>query len=498
MAPFFILKYIRIDWLKNLSLGLFWLPSVACAHGFAQRYDLPVPLSLYLTGAAITVAVSFLVITLFVRHGVVLYRYPRWKLPCFFRVSLAQKKSWFYLWQSASIFVLILILVAGWWGIQSPFKNIVPTLVWVVWWVGLAYCSGLLGDLWLLLNPWKNSFLLFEWLSRRCLGLDSISFYVALPRWVGVWPALVFFSIFSWVELVWGHSDEPSAIATLVLTYSLLTWGGMVIFGPHQWLQSGEAFTWVFGLLSRFSLTEKDKKDQRWYLRPFGLGLLVESPVSTSLVAFVVFMLSLVTFDGFMSTPFWADLVSWAIYSDAMRPVLLTLQPVFGDAVAVISTLGFLAFPLLFCGVFLLCCSLMRLLAGPLSSPSMMDMAGYFVMTLIPIALAYHLAHYMSFLLIVGQYIIPLVSDPLGFGWNLFGTKHYFVDIGIVNARFVWFTSVIVIVTGHIIAVFLSHVMAQRIFEHQRQVIMSQIPMLVLMVGYTMVSLWILAQPIVE
>ncbi len=498
MAPFFILKYIRIDGLKGFFLGLFWLPGAACAHGFAQRYDLPVPLSLYLTGAAITVAVSFLVITLFVRHGVVLYHYPRWKLPRLFAVSLTLKKSWFFLWRSVSIFVLILTLVAGWWGVQSPFKNIVPTLVWVIWWVGFAYCSGLLGDLWSLLNPWKNSFLLFEWLFRRYLGVDSISFYVALPRWVGVWPALIFFSIFTWVELVWARSDEPSAIAMLVLTYSLLTWTGMVLFGSRQWLQSGEAFTWVFGLLSRFSLTEKDGKDQRWYLRPFGLGLLVESPVSKSLVAFVLFMLSVVTFDGFMATPFWVDLVGWAIYADSMRPALLMLQSVFGDAVAVITTLGFLAFPVLFCGIFLLCCSLMRFLAGPLSSPSRMEMAGYFVMTLIPIALAYHLAHYMSFLLIVGQYMIPLVSDPFGFGWNLFGTKHYFVDIGIVNARFVWISSVIVIVTGHIIAVFLSHVMAQRVFEYQRQVIMSQIPMLVLMVGYTMVSLWILAQPIVE
>lgn len=119
-------------------------------------------------------------------------------------------------------------------------------------------------------------------------------------------------------------------------------------------------------------------------------------------------------------------------------------------------------------------------------------------MTLIPIALAYHLAHYLSFLLIVGQYMIPLLSDPLGLGWDLFGTKHYFVDISVVNARFIWITSVIAIVVGHIVAVFLSHVMAQRVFEHPRQVLMSQIPMLVLMVGYTMVSLWILAQPIVE
>jgi uncharacterized membrane protein len=116
----------------------------------------------------------------------------------------------------------------------------------------------------------------------------------------------------------------------------------------------------------------------------------------------------------------------------------------------------------------------------------------------VPIALAYHLAHYLSYLAIVGQYMIPLASDPFGLGWDLFGGSLYMVDIGIVNARFVWYTSVIAIVTGHIIAVWLAHVMALRTFATNRAALLSQIPMLLLMVGYTMLSLWILAQPVVE
>jgi hypothetical protein len=120
------------------------------------------------------------------------------------------------------------------------------------------------------------------------------------------------------------------------------------------------------------------------------------------------------------------------------------------------------------------------------------------VLSLVPIALAYHLAHYLSFLLIVGQYMIPLASDPFGFDWDLFGTSRYFVNIGIVNARFVWITSVIAIVTGHIVAVWLAHVVALRRFRESHAALRSQIPMLFLMVAYTMLSLWILAQPVVE
>jgi uncharacterized membrane protein len=127
-----------------------------------------------------------------------------------------------------------------------------------------------------------------------------------------------------------------------------------------------------------------------------------------------------------------------------------------------------------------------------------LKVAKLFVLTLIPIALAYHLAHYLSFLLIVGQYMIPLASDPFGFGWDLFSTSLYFVNIGIVNAKFIWYTSVVAIVTGHIIAVYLAHVIAVRTFRNTKAALLSQVPMLVLMVSYTVLSLWILAQPVVE
>jgi ABC-type tungstate transport system substrate-binding protein len=121
-----------------------------------------------------------------------------------------------------------------------------------------------------------------------------------------------------------------------------------------------------------------------------------------------------------------------------------------------------------------------------------------FVLSLIPIAVAYPLAHSLSYFLIQGQLMIRLASDPFGFGWNVFGTARYRPDIGIVGARFVWYMAVIAIVLGHIIAVYVAHAIALRQFRQPRVALRSQIPMLVLMVGYTVISLWILAQPIVE
>jgi len=119
------------------------------------------------------------------------------------------------------------------------------------------------------------------------------------------------------------------------------------------------------------------------------------------------------------------------------------------------------------------------------------DMAGRFVITLVPIAIAYHLAHYLSFLLINGQLMIPLASDPFGFGWGLFGTADYRADIAVVGAKFAWYTALAAIVVGHIVAV------ALRIHGDSWTAMRSQYPMLALMIGYTIVGLWILSQPLV-
>jgi hypothetical protein len=100
--------------------------------------------------------------------------------------------------------------------------------------------------------------------------------------------------------------------------------------------------------------------------------------------------------------------------------------------------------------------------------------------------------------LLTGQYIIPALSDPFGFGWDLFGTASYKPDIALIGARFAWYTGVVAIVTGHVIAVYLAHRMALHLFSDRRRMLASQFPLLALMVCYTMLSLWIIAQPAVS
>jgi hypothetical protein len=205
------------------------------------------------------------------------------------------------------------------------------------------------------------------------------------------------------------------------------------------------------------------------------------------MVAFVLVLLSTVTFDGFTATPAWASL----------EGRLYAALEAFGDArLTFIDTLGLVVFPLLFGLVYLGFARWMAWMGDDELSTG--AVARLFVLSLVPIAIAYHLAHYFTYLLIQGQLLIRLASDPLGLGWDLFGTARYRPDLGIVGARAVWYTAVAAIVAGHVIAVYVAHAVALREYRDRRAALRSQLPMLVLMVGYTVVSLWIIAQPIVE
>ncbi|MDP6786319.1 MAG: hypothetical protein QGI13_04235 [Rhodospirillales bacterium] len=198
-----------------------------------------------------------------------------------------------------------------------------------------------------------------------------------------------------------------------------------------------------------------------------------------------------------METPLWAGILDRIAESQTLRVPLIALQKAGIDLVALIKTVALVVLPCLFVAVFVVFGHAIAMFGAGGRVPTR-DVVGYFVLSLVPIAIAYHLSHYLSYLLIAGQYVVPLISDPFGLGWDLFGTAAYRIDIGIVNAKLIWYVSVTAIVVGHALAVYISHVSAMRVFAERGAALRSQIPMLVLMVAYTMISLWILSQPIVN
>ena len=238
-----------------------------------------------------------------------------------------------------------------------------------------------------------------------------------------------------------------------------------------------------------------DDRPRQWRIRPYAGALVVTDPCRLSATAFIVLMLSTVTFDGFKETPLWGGLLQSIARAPLFHPIIQGLHDM-GLAFQVALETAMLAlFPIVFLAVFLGFSWLMKRAAG--DTRPVAEIAGLFVFSLVPIAIAYHLAHYLSYLMVAGQFIIPLASDPFGFGWDLFGTAGYQVDIGVIGARFVWYTAVIAIVLGHVISVGVAHLVALGAFATPAAALRSQYQMLILMVAYTMVSLWILSQPIV-
>ena len=458
------------------ALGAALWTGEALAHGFGERYELPLPLALFLSASGLVVLVSFVVMALFLRQGAGLRSVPRFNL---LRTSvgraLAARPVILTLRLVALLFYL-LVIVAGLAGEQRAFKNIAPVMVWAIAWVGFAYAAALIGNVWALVNPLDTLYRLAERLSRRRLSLG-----LRYPAVLGQWPAVALFLAFAWLELVSDSADSPATLASLLLAYSAFTWAGMLAFGREEWLQRGELFNVIYGYLSRFAPFEYRVIDgeRQWNLRPYAVGLLGRVPLAASEIVLVVLILSAVSFDGFLETPAWAEIVE-----------------VFGTDHAVLKTSGLIAGLLVFMAAYLATCTAISGLGGGAPRP-LATTAGLFVLTLVPIAIAYHIAHYLSFFLMAGQYVVPLASDPFGRGWDLFGGATQFIRLTVIDARTVWYISVAAIVIGHVVAIVLAHIVALREFGTRRAALRSQYPMVALMVAYTMTSLWIIAQPIV-
>jgi len=480
--------------LAGLLIGL-GAPAAALAHAFGTRYDLPLPLLLYLAGAGAAVALSFAVSALFLHGGVGAGTPPRLALHRFaWARALAHRRM---LWglRAAGVAGFVLVVAAGFAGRQSPLHNLAPTMVWVIGWVGLAYVCALVGNLWALVNPWDAVFRAVEalWARWRGCPLRPLARY---PQWLGSWPAAMGLLAFVWAEIVYAGAEVPARLAAVLALYSALTWAGMAVFGRGTWLRHAELFSATFGLFARFAPLARGEGARGCYLQAPAAGLIGAAPVAGSTLAFVLVLLAAVTFDGLRETAAWVALLEWVAAEPALRTPLLWLRAQGWDLLSALETLGLVALPLGFLLIYLGFSRLMVLAAR--ARMGSLHTARAFVLSLVPIAIAYHLAHYLSFLLLAGQLVIPLASDPFGYGWDLLGTANYRMNVSVVDARFAWYAAVAAIVAGHVFAVYVAHATALRVFGDPRAALRSQVPMLALMVGYTMTSLWILSQPIVE
>ena len=451
-------------------------------HGFGQRYDLPIGLSLYLFAAGGVVLISFVLVVLFAgeQSGTRALEYPRRAVPWLLPIA---RSSWpRVLGGAIGVLSLLIVVVAGLFGSSNAFYNPAEYFVWIFFWAMTVIVSGLVGNLWYLLNPWAAIF-------------DIVTRFVrAKPVWrlpeVGVWPAALVYFAFACLELTSGMASRPQIVAVATVVYTLVTLAGMFLFGRDAWLDHCEGFTVLFGVVGRFGPVEAERDENgrisAVYLRPWGMGLLKPGPDGWDRVVFVILMLSTLAFDGLSYTPAWQD------FNIALEPIWV---PMGAFGFFFIRTLGLIVLTIAFLLVFTAFMEAVIYL-GQRKVNARATVTG-FALTLVPIALVYNAAHNYSYLMVQSQYIVPLLNDPLQKGWHLWpAVADFKPSFALAQAATVWYAQIVLIVLGHVIAVFLSHLRAGERFRTAQRALLSQYPMLLLMVMYTMTSLWILAQPV--
>jgi hypothetical protein len=450
-------------------------------HAFGPRYDLPISLALYLYAAAGVVVVSFVMVALFAgdRTGDRAVRYPRLATPAL--LAIGRSPVLRMVTGTFGVLVLLSVVVTGLFGVQNALDNPSAFLTWIYFWAGLVILSGLVGNLWTLVNPWSALYDLIT-LGRRPRAPFR------LPAGTGVWPAALVYLLFALFELASGVASLPVLVASLAIAYSVLTLGGMLLFGRDEWLRSSEGFTVLFSIIGRFGPveTERDERGRLTgvWLRPWGTGLLQPQRAGWDWVVFVILMLGSLAFDGLLATP------AWASFDAAMAP---WAQGLGRFSEPLVRTLGMLLLVTAFLLIFVAFVRMM-LYFGRGRGDELATITA-FALTLVPIALVYNAAHNYSYLTYNAQGLIPLLADPLGRGWHLLPTANFKPSLALNAAATVWYMQIILIVVGHVIAVYLAHLRAGERFRTAQRALLSQYPMLLLMVLYTMTSLWILAQP---
>ncbi|MDX6624384.1 MAG: hypothetical protein QOE75_2316 [Solirubrobacterales bacterium] len=458
-----------------------WLP---LAHALAARQDLPVPAWLFAWGASIVLIVSFFALA------------AAWRTPRFERQHWRALGAWFsravvslpvqVLCGLVGIFLLGVAIYAGLRGTEAPDRNFTLTFLFVTCWLGFPFFSALLGDIFRPFNPW------------RAVGRFAGSGFQALagqraaharyPGWLGRWPAVVGLLAVVWLEVIYGQSGgvavglDPHAAAVAACVYTAYTLAMMAVFGVEEWCEKGEIFSVYFGMFSRLGAfgVENGQLGRRrmlsastsWATIPGSAALVIASIATTS-------------YDG----------ASEGAFKDAIETVFGWFRDVGFDANSSIRLTDTIFLLLCFGGVALIYALGVRGMRTVRGAPSLAKLRVGFAHTLIPIALAYLVAHYFSLFVFQEQAQFGyLLSDPLGNGTtDLFGTAGWGIDYTILSANAIWYVQVAALVFGHVLGLVLAHDRAVAYWSDYKQAARSQYWMLAVMVSFTCFGLYLLS-----
>ncbi len=452
------------------------LPGSAAAHGLVGKQDLPIPRWLFAWAAAVVLVLSFVALaTLWPRPRLEDVRARR-----VLRAPVALEA----LCGALGVAAFAAVVWAGLAGAQVPTDNLAPTAIYVVFWVGIPFATLFVGDVFAAFNPWRAIARGAAWVFTRATRGGEPPAPLAYPEWLGRWPAALGILLFAWVELAYVDRDDPSQLAIMAVVYAAVQLVGMALYGIEPWTRNADAFANYFGMFSRLSALHW--RDRALYLRPPLAG----APALTAVpgtVALLCVMIGTVSFDGLSQGSLW-------IATDGLAPDLQQRFVNLGfsaeTAAQIAYTVGLLAMVALVSGLFWLGISGMRSVGR--GHPAGW-LARRFVHSLIPIALAYVVAHYFGLLAYQGQAMAYLISDPLGDGSDVFGTATGGIDYNWISASAIWYVQVVALVAGHVCGLILAHDRAIARWPDPQTALRSQYWMLGVMVAFTCLALWLLS-----
>jgi hypothetical protein len=479
---------------------LLLLPGPVAGHAIGGTFQLPVPLNLYLAGAAAAVAASFVVTALIARRAVE---------PSYRTLSVGTGVA------TAFRLLLRTIGLVWWYGaivvgfVVGDITPLPAVLFWIGIWVGFPIVAVLLGNPWPSFSPFRTTYTELEWLARR-IGFARLDAGIGYPSRLARWPAVALLSAGIWAELVLPGGSTAGTVAWFLLGYTILTLAGMTLFGQVAWLRHAELFEVLLGWFGRIGPVGRrvavatvcdgcheacdparcidcpecsvaaDDHERRVELRPWIVGLTEVDRAGWSDAAFIVLALAGVSFDGMGETAFGARLLNLV-----QPPVIEILGPT-ANAFLLADTIIFVMVAAAFFTAFLAVVWVTHALGDPDTRRPLAHTAGAYAATLLPIAAGYVIAHYLTLVIQGAVWLPSLILDPL---MSLAPVLDW------IPTEMVWYVSVVAIVGGHIAGIVLAHRNALR--DAPSRPVVAGIPMVALMIGYTVLSLWIIAQPIV-
>ncbi len=434
----------------------------AAAHGIGGRTDLPIPFWHFAWAASFALLASFAILGRFwtkprlsrAARGVAL----RKGLPAAARLLLAVTRL-------IGLLLFGILIYAALGGSPEVSSNIAPYALFIAFWVGIQLVSAVVGDVWAALDPFRSLSWIGAFLRSRATGTPmSPTEQGAGTRWWAVATILTFLGL----ELAFHQGALPRTIGIYLVMYTLIMLAGVAVRG-RGWAREADGFGVLFSTLAAMAPLHRDDAGT-WRLRPPLAGLAHLKTVPGT-AAFILVVLGSTTFDGLARSSLWLEVVSnrsgWALTAY--------------NTAGLIFAVGVVMF------IYRMAIALMARMTGE----EEWELGDVFVPSLVPIMAAYTVAHYFTYLVIEGQNLIRLISDPFGQGWDLFGTSDYPIDYTLLSVAAVAWIQTAAIAIGHVLAVIVAHDRAVERYPQQLAV-RSQYPMLAAMLIYTLVGLLLL------